>query len=422
MATKSKYPGVTPHKGAWQYRIKVKLDDGTVVDTIKRLDENGNPFLKARDAYEAKLSHIEQLRNPVLETVSEPSVTPLRDIYNSYMITEANTKAAATLRKQDSMWKNHVEPAFGNKDINSFVPLDLSMFLSKLYERHTYSYVQGFLRYFYLLFGHADRMGLIDPSVYNRLFVQKNTRLKMPAKKQSDYQDELDGAIVYDDYQIYMLNQLFNEDNNLRLAYMLGLYCGLRISETFGLRWSNIDFANRTIKIDRQLHYNNYELRLSPVKTLNSVRIIPISSYLFEDLWLTYQKQIRDKNEMGFKYQDTERVYDEVTNTYIVGGDFVNRKPCGELLTTNSFKYWSKKIKQDLDINFQYHNLRHTFATRCAMNNMPFGALQSVLGHKKLETTMKYYINPNSQLADEKKRACLNSMYDLKPYGDIDIK
>lgn len=422
MATKYKYAGVTPHGNAWQFRVKIKLEDGKVVDTIKRLDDSGKPFLKAKDAYEAKLKYIDVLKNPPPEPVLEPVVTTLRDVYNNYENTEALTKAPATIRKQDSMWKNHIDPVFGDKDINSFTPIDLSQFLHDVYKGHSWYYVQGFLRFFYLLFGHADRMGVIETDLYIKLFVNDNTKLRMPTKNQIDYQKEKDGVRVFDDWEIHILNQVFNEDNNLHIAYLLGLHCGLRISETFGLRWSNVDFDKRIITVDRQLHYEEGELRLSPVKTLTAVRDIPISDYIFEDLLFAKTLYESSKESLGHKYKDTERVRDELTGEIIVGGDFVNRKPDGELLTVNSMKYWSKKIKQEYSFDFNYHSLRHTFATRLALlQNCPFAVLKDLLGHKKLETTMAYYINPKTEQAEKIKLHCLNTLYELKPYGNVKL-
>jgi integrase len=40
----------------------------------------------------------------------------------------------------------------------------------------------------------------------------------------------------------------------------------------------------------------------------------------------------------------------------------------------------------------QFHDLRKTFATWCVFRNVPPKTLQKWMGHKKIETTMKYYV------------------------------
>ena len=62
MAKKRKYTGVTQNEdGSWSYRLKVKLPDKTI-DTKIRKDENGQPFLTARAAYEARKEHEQSSR------------------------------------------------------------------------------------------------------------------------------------------------------------------------------------------------------------------------------------------------------------------------------------------------------------------------------------------------------------------------
>ncbi len=55
---------------------------------------------------------------------------------------------------------------------------------------------------------------------------------------------------------------------------MLGRYCGLRINECYGLKWSNVDVVNGTILIDRQMQYQNGLIKLVPLKTRNAKRTI----------------------------------------------------------------------------------------------------------------------------------------------------
>ena len=95
----------------------------------------------------------------------------------------------------------------------------------------------------------------------------------------------------------------------------------------------------------------------------------------------------------------------------ITEGDFINRKANGELLTVNSMKYWSKKIKAELGWDFKFHNLRHTYASNCAANNMNLQMLMEMMGHKKLETTKKYYISTNNPDLIKRTVDLLNTIY-----------
>lgn len=432
----AKYTGVTKNNdGSWTYRIKIKLPDGSVKDTRIKKDSRGNPFLTARQAFEAKKEHEARIRANPEENSPKNKIVTLQDVYENYLNTEAKKKAPATLRKQDSMWRNHISPIFAKRDINSITIIELDTFLVNLYKNKSYKYTEGFLKFFYLLFGHADRMEVIDPDRYLRMFATKNKRLEMPEITQEDNAKEEEGAVTFDDEELKIIKNAFeSEDGNLKLAFYLGLYAGLRISECFGLRWQDIDLDNKTMRINRQMQYVNGEVRLCPVKTLKSVRTVIIPEELYAELEFQDSFQAQQKKLLGNGYRNTERVYDEVSDSWIVGGDFVNRKKNGELLTVNSMKYWSKKItpllhahaeriaraKKGIHLDeivpinykdFKYHYLRHTYASNCAAQNISMYKLMDMMGHKKIDTTKKYYIDTDNDTLNERTRKLLDKMY-----------
>lgn len=432
----AKYTGVTQNAdSSWTYRIKIKLPDGSVKDTRIKKDSRGNPFLTARQAFEAKKEHEARIRANPEENSPKNKIVTLQDVYENYLNTEAKKKAPATLRKQDSMWRNHISPIFAKRDINSITIIELDTFLVNLYKNKSYKYTEGFLKFFYLLFGHADRMEVIDPDRYLRMFATKNKRLEMPEITQEDNAKEEEGAVTFDDEELKIIKNAFeSEDGNLKLAFYLGLYAGLRISECFGLRWQDIDWNTKTMRITRQMQYENGQIKLCPVKTLKSVRTVLIPEELYAELEFQDSLQTQQKKVLGNGYRNTERVYDEVADCWIDGGDFVNRKKNGELLTVNSMKYWSKKItpllhahaeriaraKKGVHLDeivpikykdFKYHYLRHTYASTCAAQNVSMYMLMDMMGHKKIDTTKKYYISTDNDSLTERTRKLLDKMY-----------
>ncbi len=414
----AKYKGVTQASdGSWVYRLKMKLPDGSTFDTRIKKGPDGSIFKTARAAADAMAEHkLRLLAAPVEEEPPKKSVT-LGDVYANYLINGTSGKAPATLRKQDSMWKNHIGPKFGNVPVEDITLVDMNAFLADLYNKQgkAYSYVEGFLKFFYLLFGHADRMEVIDQSRYVRMFVSSGTRLSMPKPDQEDALEMEKQPTYFTDRQLVKIGRIFtSEDGNLLTAYYLGLYCGLRISECFAVRWKNIELGEKsgTLTVERQMVNDSGVIKLTAVKTLTSVRTVIIPEFLNHYLNQLYYKQtVAARN--GPAYRNFDRVYDEVTGQCIVSGDFVNRKSNGELLTVNSMKYWSKKVKAELGIDFHYHCLRHTYATNCALRNVNLQMLMTMMGHKKIETTRKYYISTDNDLFREKTLQLLNTMYDF---------
>ena len=98
------------------------------------------------------------IANGEVKIAHKLSKTTLHSIYDAHMISiKAIQKALDTIRMQESMRKNHVQPAFGDKEIDSFKITDLNDFLYDLYSKQgkSYAYTEGFLKFFYLLFGYA---------------------------------------------------------------------------------------------------------------------------------------------------------------------------------------------------------------------------------------------------------------------------
>ena len=418
----AKYTGVSQNKdGSWSYRIKKKINN-QVIDTKIKKDDDGNLFLTARAAHEAKLKHESKLLTGEIETPQRPNKTTLTYVYETYLnSSKAKQKAPATLRKQDSMWRNHVsvyrhdekDVPLGEMDINNIKITDLDNFLYDMYQNHSFSYTEGFLKFFYLLFGFAYDLELINGDKYYRMFGDSGTRLSMPIKEQADVETE-DDIEAYTDDELAVIEKIFmSEDGNLLTAFYLGTYCGLRISECFALRWSNVNWEKGTITINRQLHNVGGQITLSKVKTMTAIREVIMPSFLQDYLDSYFEQQRKEQSKAGQHYKDTEKVYDEISKEWIIGGDFINRRSNGELLTTNSMKYWSRKIKTEVGIDFKFHNLRHTYATNCAFNNVNMLLLMQMLGHKKLDTTKAYYMRIDVDRYKDKSIKLLDSLYDF---------
>ena len=79
------------------------------------------------------------------------------------------------------------------------------------------------------------------------------TRITYP----KDFEKAKDREVITLDQYNTIMQGLENLPH-FQLAVMIGLYAGLRISETFGLTWDNIDFENKTITVNKQIVKRNF--------------------------------------------------------------------------------------------------------------------------------------------------------------------
>jgi integrase len=223
--------------GTWGFRYAYWID-GKQKDIKRTKDENGNPFKTERAAMKAREAAIIKVQTELLQPQKSPKKrATVAEVFAEYCENGRCGKAYGTTRKQDSLWKNHLSTRFGKRYVDDISVSEVMDYLSLLYyqEGRAYSYVEAFLKMFYLIFGQAYSRGYLDVDTYNTLCVNKNTKIRMPKMKV----DEDDEIVSFSPIELDALDEYF-KGTNAETAYMLGRYCGLRINECYGLKWSNI--------------------------------------------------------------------------------------------------------------------------------------------------------------------------------------
>ena len=384
--------------GYWGYRYAIVIN-GKRKEAKKLKNESGNPFKTAKQAAKARETAITQEKSKALlppqKTIIRKTVT---EVYQEYCEKGRSGKAYTTIKKQDSLWNNHLCSRFGKRYIDEITAAEIQDYLEELYytDNRAYSYTESFLKMFYLIFGQAYSRNYIDVDSYNRLCVNKDTKIHMPKLK---IDDDLD-IVSFDDKEIERLDSYF-KGSNAETAYMLGKYCGLRINECYGLKWSNVDIKNGIITIDRQMQYQNGLIKLVSLKTRNAKRTIYMCSKLREYFKMLKRQQEQDKKELALQRQQNQTFIQDLNGEMISSLELVNSLPNGKIQTVNSMKYHSRTLQGELNILFKYHYLRHTYGTNLAALNTPEYLLCNQMGHSNSQVTHKYYVAISEKGIDE---------------------
>ena len=371
--------------GGWGFRYTISVD-GKRKDVKRVRDANGNPMKTKRSAILARAEAIKEEQLPKAKQISRKTV---KEVYEEYCGNGRKDRAYRTKQKQDSLWNNHLCSKYGKRFVDEITAAEVNDYLSDLYyvEGFSYQYTEAFLKMFYLIFGQAYSRNYLEVDTYNKLCVNKDTRIKMPKMKTEDDTD----IVAFSREELILLDDYF-KGTNAETAYLLGRYCGLRINEAFGLKWENVDLENGTIIIDRQMQYQDGLIKLVSPKTRNSKRTVFLCPTLQEHLKKKFQQRAEDEKQFAELRKQKTRFIDDLDGRKIPSTDLVNCLPDGTLQTVNSMKYPSREIKAKLGINFKYHFLRHTYGTLMAEMNTPTHLLCNQMGHGHIHTTQRYYI------------------------------
>lgn len=373
--------------GNWGYRFTFTVE-GKKKNRKGTKDEFGNLLTTKRAAILARAAAVTREQE---EQHRQAPVTrkTFQEVYKEYCETGRSGKAYQTIRKQESIWNNHLCAKFGRRYIDEISVAEVNDYLTHLYyiEGRAYKYVEAFLKMFYLIFGQAYSRNYLEVDTYNKLCVNKDVRIRMPKMKV----DEDTEIVAFTREEVERLDAYF-QGTNAETAYLLGRCCGLRINECYGLKWENIDTAKGTITIDRQMQYQEGLIKLVSLKTRNARRTVYMSDKL-----KAYLQHLERENKAQAAALAAQRVQNQTFITDIDGKqisslELVNTLPNGKIQTVNSMKYHSKNIKQKLGIQFKFHYLRHTYGTRLAEMNTPTHILCNQMGHASGKVTERYYL------------------------------
>ena len=232
--------------------------------------------------------------------------------------------------------------------------------------------------------GHLQKKGGLSPkSVADILFVLKSA-LRY-GKKEHGFVDvnnimEVKGpgvpkhrAVTFGENATKKISQILLSKWNLSSAGMLlTLNTGIRLGELCGLRWSDFDVGENTMKISRTVQRlwkrKHTKLIVQSPKSDKSIRMIPLLPELMNLL-----QSLRGEAS---------------ADAYVLTG--TNRP-----LDPRSMQYRFQKflVRNDLPV-LNFHVLRHTFATRCVEKGMDVKCLSELLGHANIETTLQLYVHP----------------------------
>ena len=196
------------------------------------------------------------------------------------------------------------------------------------------------------------------------------------------------------------------KDTPIYLQVMFAVLMGLRRSEIIAVKYSDIDYINRTLHVERQLGivpmsdkkdfkpktYTKQEIEL---KTESSDRIIPIPDILFEAIIEERQKYEKNRRR---------RINDK--HNPFFDGNYVCCSTYGKPRSKDfHWKHFKKLLKDNGLPDIRWHDLRATYCTILLKNDFNPKAVSKLMGHAKEIITIDVY-GDNQEIIED----CLENL------------
>lgn len=178
--------------------------------------------------------------------------------------------------------------------------------------------------------------------------------------------------------------------HRIEALFNVALDTGMRQGELLALLWDDIDFDNKEISINKTVNYVRIDEKkkrvkeISTPKTRNSVRVIPLPERT-RDILLTHRVRQRERLIRFGKNQEPDT---PVFSTSV--GTYFERQAILKII---------KPIYKKAGIQGKnFHDLRHTYATRLFELGEQPKTVQMLLGHSNVSTTLNVYTHVLDEL------------------------
>ena len=330
---------------------------------------------------------------------------------NSYEIVEKRTfgelmgewlmvfkKSSVTPRTFEGIIRNyklHIEPQVGNMkvyEIDTYVVQRvINNMIDKDYSVNTIKKIKHLMSQF---FEYAIDNKWVTQNPVNKVKVRAHDKVGNSEKYKA----------LTPEVRVRFLEALAKDDGNfIKPLCVCLMFGGLRIGEALALKWRNVNFETKTLKVERAIttipkfdNEGNVTSRLTVVgdtKTACSVREIPIADIIVETL-----KEWREKQK------DRQKSNPRVTADLTANTAYIFSNDDGSVRTyygcRKLFDGW-KRRHQLTKCNIHFHGLRHTFSNMLFEMNENPKVIQQLLGHRDVKTTITVYNSVNSEYVRE---------------------
>lgn len=292
-----------------------------------------------------------------------------------------------SLRNNQRIIDKYIHPTFKGKFIDQITKLDLRQWMDSIYQiNKSVKYKNDILRMMRVIFSHAQEYFNIEHNptdVLKTIKRSKSTTSQVKVWEISEFNKFISTFNTHDFYEF-----------TFSVFFTFLYWTGLRRGEAKALRFSDFDFKNSRVRINKSAtnKITGKGLVIQYPKTESSIRVIDV-----DRVTMSLIKKLRNIRN---QYDD----YSEDSYVFVRRGNHL--MPLADT-TIESRK--NRAVQLAGIKNIRIHDFRHSHASVMIANNIDLPVISRRMGHSSIDMTIKVYthILPSSSEAAKNK---LNSI------------
>lgn len=275
-----------------------------------------------------------------------------------------HTRKENTIIEYEQIFKNDILPSFLNTNISDIKVSDLVVWQNTLLKKNSPKTVSNKRVVFSKILSDALNDGVIKSNPFDKVERPKKIHKELNLDNLDADDDDIHNI---DPFSINEIKTLLGASSGwFKNFIQVAFFSGMRTGEIIGLRWSDINFVEKKIKVRRSIR----KKKITAPKTDDSIRTIDMLP-LCEEAIIAQKMHTFMKN--GFVFLDENA-------NHFSGADKLREV------------YWYKLLKAAKVNKRILYQTRHTFASQMLANGEDLVWVSHMLGHADIQVTSQRYV------------------------------